>query len=107
MGIFGAVMILSGLYWLLYIISKGNWIGFGDIKLGVGLALMLADWRLALVTLFMANLIGCLLVAPGLITGKLKRSSHIPFGPLLIIGFIIARLFSATIFNAFNTYLLY
>jgi prepilin signal peptidase PulO-like enzyme (type II secretory pathway) len=107
MSIVGAMAILSGIYWLLYITSKGKWIGFGDIKLGIGLALMLADWRLAFVALFVANLIGCLMVIPGLVTGKLKRDSHIPFGPLLIIGFVIAKLFSASIITAFNMYLLY
>ncbi len=107
MNIIGAMAILSGLYWLLYVASKGKWIGFGDIKLGIGLALLLADWRLAFVALFAANLIGCLIVIPGMVTGKLKRDSHIPFGPLLIIGFVIAKLFSASIIAAFNMYLLY
>lgn len=107
MSIIGSIAILSGIYWLLYVISKGKWIGFGDIKLGIGLALLLADWRLAFVALFAANFIGCLIVIPGMVTGKLKRGSHIPFGPLLIIGFVIAKLFSITILNTFNIYLLY
>ncbi len=107
MSIVGSLAILSGLYWLLYVSSKGKWIGFGDIKLGIGLALMLADWRLAFVALFAANFIGCLAVIPGMVGGKLKRDSHIPFGPLLIIGFIVAKLFSTSIIAAFNTYLLY
>lgn len=90
--IISAAAILSGLYLALYLLSKGKWIGFGDIKLGLGLALLLADWRLAFITLFAANLIGCLIVIPGMITGKLKRDSHIPFGPLLIAGAIVAQL---------------
>jgi prepilin signal peptidase PulO-like enzyme (type II secretory pathway) len=87
-----SIMILSGIYWLLYIISKGRWIGFGDIKLGLGLALFLADWKLAFLGLFIANLIGCLIVIPPMLLGKLKRDSQIQFGPLLILGFIIAKL---------------
>ena len=89
----GSVMILSGIYLILYLVSKGRWIGFGDIKLGLGLALLLADWRLAFVALFSANLIGCLFVIPGMVTGKLKRNTHVPFGPLLIAGTILAQLF--------------
>ena len=42
----GSLVILSGLYLVLYVISRGKWIGFGDIKLGVGLALFVIDWRL-------------------------------------------------------------
>jgi len=68
------------------------WIGFGDIKLGLGLALLLADWRLAFIALFAANLIGCLIVLPAMAMKKLKRNSHVPFGPLLIAGFVIAGL---------------
>ena len=90
--VIGSIFILSGIYWIIYIISRGMWIGFGDIKLGLGLGLLLADWKLAFVALFAANLIGCLIVIPPIVFGKLKRDSHIPFGPLLIIGFIIAGL---------------
>lgn len=89
----GSVAILSGFYFLLYVISKGKWVGFGDIKLGLGLALLLADWQLALLAFFLANLIGTLVFAPALATGKIKRTSHIPFGPFLIAGFAIAGLF--------------
>lgn len=90
--IFSGAVILSGLYLALYLLSKGKWIGFGDIKLGLGLSLLLADWRLAFITLFAANLIGCLIVIPGMVAGKLKRNSHIPFGPLLIAGAVVAQL---------------
>lgn len=87
-----AAVILSGLYFVLYLISKGRWIGFGDIKLGLGLALLLADWRLAFIALFAANLIGCLIVIPGMVRGNLNRDSHISFGPLLILGTVVAEL---------------
>jgi prepilin signal peptidase PulO-like enzyme (type II secretory pathway) len=87
-----SIIILSGIYWFLYLISKGRWIGFGDIKLGLGMALLLADWKFAFLALFIANLIGCLIVIPPMIMGKLKRDSHIQFGPLLILGFFIAKL---------------
>ena len=93
----GGVGILSGLYLLLWLVSKGQWIGFGDVKLGLALALLLADWRLAFITLFAANLVGCLIVIPGLLSGKMTRKTHVPFGPLLIIGFVIASLFGQSI----------
>jgi leader peptidase (prepilin peptidase)/N-methyltransferase len=93
----GAVLILSGLYYLLWLISKGQWIGFGDVKLGLALALLLGDWRLALVALFSANLIGSLLVTPGMLTGKINRKAHVPFGPLLIAGAVLAMLLGTQI----------
>lgn len=90
--VIGSVAVLSGIYFVLYLVSKGRWIGFGDIKLGLGLGLLLADWRIALIALFLANFIGCLIVIPLMISGKLKRNAHVPFGPLLIAGAIIAKL---------------
>lgn len=105
LSIVGSVIILSGLYWILHLLSRGKWIGFGDVKLGLGLALLLSDWRLALVALFAANLVGCIIVLPSMVTGKLKRDSHVPFGPLLIIGVFIAALVGNQLVNLYLSWL--
>lgn len=86
----GAVVVLGGLYAVLHFVSKGRWVGFGDVKLGIGLGLVLVDWQLAIVALFLANFIGCLVVIPLLALKKLQRSAHVPFGPLLISGAVLA-----------------
>ena len=101
-----AGMILSGLYLALWIVSKGRWVGFGDVKLGLGLALFLIDWRLAFVALFVANILGCLLVLPGLISGNLTRSTRVPFGPLMIVGGVVAMLVGEHIVNWYMTLLI-
>lgn len=93
LSIVGAILILPGLYLVLWLVSKGKWVGFGDIKLSVALALFVTDYRLAFVALFAANLIGCLLIIPGLIAGTIKRQTHVPFGPMLIGGTVVALLF--------------
>jgi prepilin signal peptidase PulO-like enzyme (type II secretory pathway) len=92
-----AGVILSGLYLALWYVSKGRWIGYGDIKLGLALALLLGDWPLAFIALFAANFIGCLVVIPGLLSGRMTRQTHVPFGPLLIAGGVIAMLFGQII----------
>ena len=92
LNVVGSIVILSGLYFILWLVSKGRWIGFGDIKLGLGLGLLLADWKLALIALFFANLMGCIIVIPLMVTGKLKRNARVPFGPLLIAGAVITKL---------------
>lgn len=97
----GSVAVLGGLYLLLYLYSRyrfgeeKTWVGFGDVKLGLALGLLLGDWRLALLALFLANFVGVLIVLPQLAMRKLSMKAHIPFGPLLIIGFLIA-LFAGT-----------
>ena len=95
----GSILILSGLYYMLHIISKGRWVGFGDAKLGLVLALLLDDWSLAFVALFAANLIGCLIVLPNMMAGKMTPKTRIPFGPLLITGAIIAQFFGYQLIN--------
>lgn len=85
-----AVAILSGLYLALWRVSQGRWVGFGDVKLGLVLALLLADWKLAFIALFAANLLGCLVVLPGLVTRTLSRTARVPFGPFLILGMLVA-----------------
>ena len=92
--------LLAGLYGGLYAISRGAWIGFGDVKLCVGLALLLGDWRLAFMTLFFSNMLGCIIVLPGLARGQLNTRSQVPFGPLLIIGCVISLLFGGHILRA-------
>lgn len=96
---FWSVMILSGLYYFLYIVSRHRWVGFGDVKLGVGLALLLVDWQLALMAVFLANLIGTLIALPMILTKRLERSSHMPFGPLLIAGTVLAWFIGWPIFD--------
>lgn len=96
-----SLMILSGLYYMIWLFSKGAWVGFGDVKLGIGLALMLTDWRLALLALFSANLFGTIIVLPGLLLGKVKRGTHVPFGPMLIMGTIFSALLGTKVIEAY------
>ena len=83
---------VAGLYGLLYAVSKGSWVGLGDVKLGVFMGLVLG-WQQGLLAVVLANLIAFLLVLPGLLSGKIKRTARIPFGPFLIIATVIAFLF--------------
>lgn len=99
LSLLGALAMLAGLYGLLYAVSKGRWIGFGDVKLSIGLALILGDWKLAFLALFLANLIGCLWVLPGIIGNRISTKSRISFGPLLIAGTLIAFWWGAPFVN--------
>lgn len=97
----GSVAILWGFHYALHKLSNGQWMGFGDVKLGLGLGLLLADWRLAFIAFFAANFIGCLIVIPGMLAGKLTRTSRVPFGPMLIAGAIVAMLWGSMLLTAY------
>lgn len=104
-----AIVIASGFFYLIYQVSKGAWIGGGDIKLGFLIGLLLPTAWLAYLTLFFASLVGSAAILPGLmLSKKITRTSHIPFGPFLIISTIIVKLFGVSIIDYYkNKYLLY
>ena len=86
-----SVAILGGLYLLLYLVSHGKWVGDGDWLLGTAIGLALANPWLALITLFIANFLACLVMLP--LIQKTKRHS-IHFGPFMVIAFVIVYSFS-------------
>ena len=93
----GAVALLGGLYLLFSLLG---WVGMGDGILGVGLGLLLGDWQLAFLTLFLANLLGCLMLIPLYVRKKLHRKVKIPFGPFLIVAAFISFLYGKAIILA-------
>lgn len=86
------VLAMAGVYWALYTFSKGKWVGYGDVKLAVFMGAVLG-WQKTLLVFMLANIIGLLVVLPGLLSRKLDAKSHVPFGPFLIVAFVIAGLF--------------
>lgn len=76
-----------GAQWLL---SRGRWVGSGDVFLSGALGLLLGTWPLALIGLFLAYITGALIALIGLLTRTVTRSSHIPFGPFLILGTLVS-----------------
>ena len=86
-----SVAILGGVYLILYLISRGKWVGDGDWILGTALGIALADPWLALITLFIANVLACLVMAPVI---KRRKNKKIYFGPFMVAAFIIALTFA-------------
>ena len=86
-----AVAILGGIYLILYLISKGRWVGDGDWLLGTAIGIALANPWLGLIALFLANFIACLVMYPAT---KSKKNHKIHFGPFLVIAFVITFSFA-------------
>lgn len=100
--IIDAVMSLSiagGLFYILFKISSGKWIGGGDVKLGFAIGLILGSPALALLMIFLASLLGTVVALPGLLMKRLARSSKLPFGPFLITSTILVVLFGSILFD--------
>lgn len=95
---FGSVA-LGGLFYCLFQISAGKWIGGGDVKLGFVLGLLAGGFLESMLILFIASIIGTLGSLPMLTKGKKGLKKRIPFGPMLILGCLIVYLFGASILD--------
>lgn len=87
----------GGIFWVLFQVSDGKWIGGGDVKLGWLLGLILGGPAMSLLMIFGASLIGTAVSLPLLAVGKANGKTHLPFGPFLIISAIVVRLFGASL----------
>lgn len=89
----------GGLFYALFQVSNGKWIGGGDVRLGWLLGLIVGTPERGLLFIFIASLLGSLISLPLLAAGRLKRTSVVQFGPLLIIGVIVTQLFGGAILS--------
>ena len=80
------VLCIAGLFYGLFAVSRGRWIGFGDVKLAVALGLLVGGPLHALAVVFIASLLGSVVAIPMLVGGRAKATTHLPFGPLLLIA---------------------
>jgi prepilin signal peptidase PulO-like enzyme (type II secretory pathway) len=94
-----SVIIASGIFWLLFNLSNGRWIGYGDVRLGLVTGTVLASPSLSLLMIFLASILGTLASLPGLLTGRRSFTSKIPFGPFLIAATGLSLLFGPSIIN--------
>jgi prepilin signal peptidase PulO-like enzyme (type II secretory pathway) len=101
-----SVVIASGVFLALYIYSKGKWIGYGDVRLGLITGTLLADPAKSLAMLFLASLIGTVIIAPSLIKGDKNMASKLPFGPFLITATAILVVFGDSLINWYKNLIL-
>lgn len=92
LNVLGAVAVLAGLFWGLYQVSDGKWIGGGDVKLAVALGVLAGEPVRAFLVLFIASLLGSIVGVTMAVRAK-SRQLHVPFGPFLMGATVIVYLF--------------
>lgn len=90
-GILGA-----GFFLLQYLLSRGAWIGGGDIRLGAVLGLALG-WPLVIVSLVIAYGTGAIVALVLIATRKRTMASMVPFGTFLSLAGVITFLWGDAI----------
>jgi len=91
----------SGFFLLIYLISSGQWLGFGDVKLAFLMGLFLGFPNI-LVALFLSFFIGAVVGLLLIAKGKKTLKSEVPFGPFLAIGTIIAFLYGQQLIDWYS-----
>ncbi|KPJ73630.1 hypothetical protein AMJ48_00120 [Parcubacteria bacterium DG_74_1] len=88
-------------FFLLFIlISRGAWMGGGDVKLVFLMGLVLG-WPNIFVALFLTFLIGAIIGVDLILLGKKTLKSEIPLGPFLVFGTFIALFWGGPLINLY------
>ncbi len=85
-------------FYLLWVISKGRWIGLGDAKLGLFLGAVFGFPQI-LVLYFISFILGTAVSLPLLALGKKEMGSKLPFGTFLAAAGLIMLWFGLDIFS--------
>lgn len=88
---------LSLFFLSLYLLTGGKGIGFGDVKLAFFIGVVLGWWQWILVAMFVAFLTGAIVGVILIMLRKKTMKSAIPFGPFLLGGMLVAKLFGEVV----------
>lgn len=80
-------------------LSRERWLGWGDVWLGILMALVVGTPAI-FVAVYLGYLLGGAVAIVGLLTGKFKRGAKLAFGPFLVAGLLIALWFGPQIIQA-------
>lgn len=90
-GLIGALIAGGFFFWIVWI-SRGKWMGWGDVKYALFMGFLLG-FPVVLPGLFIAYLLGSIVGVTLVFANRKKMSSEIPFGPFLCVGTYIGLLF--------------
>ena len=106
LGAFWGALIIGGLFYGLFLVSDGHWIGGGDVKLGPVLGLIVGGPVKAILIIFLASLLGSLVGSVIILLQKANLKAKIPFGPFLITATIIVYIFGNALINWYHIHFL-
>lgn len=92
-------LVISVPFGLLWLCSKGKWMGLGDAKLTVGLGWLVGISRMisgVVLSFWIGALMGLALIFT---SGRHSLKSEIPFAPFLVLGVLLAFIFEIHLFQ--------
>ncbi|OGY84438.1 MAG: hypothetical protein A3F54_00675 [Candidatus Kerfeldbacteria bacterium RIFCSPHIGHO2_12_FULL_48_17] len=91
----------AGFFLIQFVLSRGKWIGGGDIRLGAVMGLALG-WQGLLIALFIAYICGSIIGIFLLATKKMTRKDQLPFGTFLSAATAVMMIYGASITQWFT-----
>ena len=76
-----------------WVVSRGRWVGSGDILLAAAGGFLVGSWQSSLLLLGIAYIAGALVASVLLLRGTANRKSTIAFGPFLALATVIVLFF--------------
>ena len=86
----------GGFFLIQYMVSRGRWVGGGDIRMGVFMGVVLG-WPNILFGLLLSYVIGAVFGVWLLVHKKKQLTSSVPFGTFLAIGTMVALYYGDTV----------
>lgn len=90
-GLIGAAVGFS-FFALQYVLSRGKWIGSGDLRIGAFMGFFLG-WPMTLLAILVSYVLGSLVSIYLLATKTATGKTAIPLGPFLVLGTVLAFFF--------------
>ena len=84
-----SAFLASAFFAAIFFISRGTWMGFGDVKLAFLMGLILG-WPNILAALIFAFILGGIVGIGLVLQGTKDMKSQVPFGPFLVAGTFVA-----------------
>lgn len=91
--VFGGVAVVSGFLGIQYVLSRGAWIGLGDVKFGVLIGAFLGPWG-GFWALVIAYMVGAFYGTALLLTHRARLNTHVPLGVFLALGASVSFMIS-------------
>jgi leader peptidase (prepilin peptidase)/N-methyltransferase len=100
-----AVVIALAVFGGQILVSKGKWLGDGDLYLSLGLALIFG-WQLFLIAIVVTYFIGAIAAAFLILSKKAKLKTAVPFAPFLVLGSLITVFFGQELITWYSSILI-
>lgn len=81
-------LVLASFFWVQFLVSRGTWVGGGDIRMGALIGFMLGLEH-GLVALFIAYVLGAIVGVAMMTSGKATRKTPVPFGSFLAVATVV------------------